>query len=205
MTLFSDKYPKSARGFGVSLAGYEAWESACADHNWLPADTRVYGVADSLMLYAASWYNAGDLFSSARFFPVWYKLRQEFATMARRKVEDQREKRATWQGFLDFKLDNEQLEEMDGWEPTPAEMWELVDRLMNDGYRLTLSYSVKLKTATCTVMDDDPKRKSGGWGLSSGDADGAHALKAALYKHFLVLEGTWDSLLDAAPSVGRRY
>jgi len=204
MTLFSEKYPKSARAFDVSLSAYTAWELECAFHNWLTPDVRLYGMADALLLWAASWYNPSDLFANARFFPVFYKLRQEYAIMARRKVEDQREKRATFQGFLDFRLTADQLEEMDEWLPTPAQIWELVDKLMNDGYRLTLSYSAKTKTASCTLMDDNPARKSGGWGLSSADGDAAHALKAACYKHFLVLQGTWATLLDTPIVRGQR-
>lgn len=124
--------------------------------------------------------------------------------MARRAVKEQAEKRATWQGFIDFRLTNDQLAELDDWQPTPVEIWESVDRLLGDKYRVTLSYSAKLKTATCSIMDDDPMRKSGGWALSSADGDGASALKAAIYKHFLVLNGSWETVLDIPASVGRR-
>lgn len=124
--------------------------------------------------------------------------------MARRTVKNERDARAKWQGFLDFRLSESQLDGLDEWQPAVAEIWECVDTLMENRYRVTLSYSDTYHTATCSIIDDDPKRKAGGWALASSDVDAAGALKAAIYKHFTVLEGNWETLLDMPNTTGRR-
>lgn len=202
--MFSEKHPQAARKFDISLRGYEAWESACADHNWLKPSDRLYSDADGLLSFVAFWYNPGDVFVNARFWNTFGNLRQEYAKMARRKLRETEEKKAAWLGFLDKRLTEQELDELDEWQPSPAEIWESVDKLILDGYRVTLSYNPKFKTATATIIDEKAGRKAGGWSLASSDANGALALKAAVFKHFIVLEGSWDVLLDLPLTPGKR-
>jgi len=124
--------------------------------------------------------------------------------MARKTNNNLPPKRAKWQGFLDYRLTEDELVELDEWKPKPAEIWESVDALMNGNYRVTLSYNPNTKTATATITDDEPTRKSGGWALASSDGDCALAVKAAVFKHFHVLQGSWENLLDLPNTAGRR-
>ena len=123
--------------------------------------------------------------------------------MAGKRVKDSTPKRATWIGFLDFRLSEAQIDELNDWQPSVAEVWEKVDALLLGGYKITLSYNPKFHTSSVTLIDEDGSRKSGGYGLSSSHTDGALALKTALFKHFVVLEGTWETLLDAPLTPGR--
>jgi len=106
------------------------------------------------------------------------------------------DERAAWKGFLDRRLSDGELDEMDGWKPTPAEVFELLDGMIQDGYRLTLSYNKQTKLASVTIIDDEKKRASGGYALSNADTDGASALKMAVWKHVVLLGKLWDGLLD---------
>lgn len=124
--------------------------------------------------------------------------------MAGRRAADTSVKKAKWSGFLDFRLSDDQLADLDDWQPSVAEIWEKVDSVLHDGYKVTLSYNAKYHTATATLIDESLSRRSGGYGLSSSDSDGALALKAAMFKHFVVLQGTWESLLDQPLVAGRR-
>jgi len=124
--------------------------------------------------------------------------------MARKTGNNLPPKRAKWQGFVDYRLTEDELNELDGWQPAPAEIWENVNTLMNANYRVTLSYNANTKTATATITDDEPTRKAGGWALASSDSDCALALKAAVFKHFHVLGATWEHLLDVPNAGGRR-
>jgi len=124
--------------------------------------------------------------------------------MARKTNKNMPPARAKWQGFLDYRLTEDQLMELDGWQPTLVEIWEQADMLLTSNYRVTLSYNANTKTATATIIDDEPTRKAGGWALASSDSNGATALKAALYKHFHVLAADWENLLDIPNAGGRR-
>ena len=203
LTRLSELYPRTAEKFGNSLSALTRLESEWLEHGW-SASVYVFAYSDDLSVRAASWRDAGNLFLSYRFSVLLYMFRAEYAAMAGRKPKESRAQRAKWIGFLDYRLTEDELSGLDEWMPTTAEIWERVDALIEGGYRLALSYNTQFKVATCTIMDDDGKRKCGGYGLSSSDADGAMALKAALYKHFEVLLGSWDSLLDAPLTTGRR-
>lgn len=199
----AELYPRTAERFDNSRVALRRLETEWSDHGWL-ASEYVFAYADDLSVRAAAWCNADNLFLSYRFSILLYKFRAEYAAMAGRKPKESRAVRAKWIGFLDYRLTEDELSGLDDWTPTTAEIWERVDSLIEGSYRLALSYNPQFKVATCTIMDDDPSRRSGGYGLSSSDGDGAMALKAALYKHFEVLHGTWDSLMDAPLTTGRR-
>jgi len=203
MSEFSERYPLTAGKFDTSHEGFSSWVLACEDHGW-HASEEIFPLADSLMMVAVSWYQPRSVFTSYKFSYRFARMQLELGKMARKTTQQKKVARAKWQGFIDYRLTEDQLMELDEWNPTPAEIWEQTDRLMEANYRVTLSYNTGTKTATATLIDDDPERKSGGWALASSDSNGALALKAALYKHFLVLQGSWENLLDLPNTGGRR-
>jgi len=162
-------------------------------------------VADDLFKRLLSWYEPTNLFYAPRFLSKLYLFREYAKTMANNTKTDKKSSaRAAWKGFLDFRLDDAQLSELDEWQPSALELMEHVDAIMFDGYRFTLSYNKQTKLATCTLIDDVKDRVSGGYGLSTADATAALALKAAVYKHALVLERSWASLVGTPSQGGRR-
>lgn len=199
----AELYPRTSVKFDVSHEADFRLVQEWLDHNWI-AGTYLFGYAEDLLVRAASWTVDSNLFLSYRFSILLYKFRAEYAAMAGRKPKETRAARAKWVGFLDYRLSEDEIAGLDEWAPAVAEIWEKVDKLIEDGYRLALSFNAQFKVATCTIMDDDANRKAGGYGLSSSDTDGAGALKAALYKHYIVLEGKWDRLLEAPLAPGRR-
>jgi len=203
VTRFTELFPRIAAKFGDTPAAVVRFDAELADHGW-SLSSYAYAYADDLIVRAVSWRTDSNLFLSYTFSILLYKFRAEYAAMSGRKPKETRAARAKWVGFLDYRLSEEEIDGLDAWSPPVAEIWEGVDKLIEDGYRLALSYNAQFKVATCTIMDDDSNRKAGGYGLSSSDTDGAGALKAALYKHFIVLEGKWDRLLDAPLTTGRR-
>lgn len=202
-TRFTALFPRTAAVFGERDVDLVLFEADLLDHGW-QASPYLFGYADDLTVRAASWRTDTSLFSSYGFSILLYKFRAEYATMSGRKPRESRAVRAKWIGFLDYRLTEDELDGLDDWKPTTAEIWERVDSLIENGYRLALSYNAQFKVSTCTIMDDEASRKSGGYGLSSSDSDGALALKAALYKHFEVLKSSWDTLMDAPLTPGRR-
>lgn len=203
MSDFLRLYPQTAARFDVSVHGFNELCASWGDHGWR-VSIEAYALADALMIYAASWTQPSNIFHSGRFIYKLSKFQRELDFMARRTTQQKKQARAKWQGFLDYRLTEDQLMELDEWQPSPAEVWEQADALITSNYRVTLSYNEQTRTATATLIDDDPNRKAGGWALASSDANCALALKAALYKHFLVLQGSWENLLDLPNQGGRR-
>jgi len=202
--MFDDLFPPRYTMFSRGTLGAERWfrlkygEGVSAEYSMILE-------ADDLLDRALSWYESYDLFSNPRFLLKLSVLRKAFSLMAGNNSKDKKPAaRPSWQGFLDFRLDDDQLTELDEWQPSSLEVFEAIDGILLSGYRLTVSYNPQTKLATCTIIDDDKKRPSGGYGLSTADVNSAAALKAAVYKHSLVLQGDWSSLLDKPSQGGRR-
>lgn len=197
--LFERLFPGTALNFDVRLSaatlGIGAEGNANDERIWLAALS-----ADVLLIRAASYRETFDLFSRPKFWTELFLFSQlsggetGMAAKGQRKQED----RAAWKGFLDFRLSDGQLEELDAWKPKPTEIFTIIDQMLADDFRLTLSYNKRTKLSSCTIIDDSPARKSGGFALSTQDDNGAAALKAAVYKHYTVLQGDWLPLLDTS-------
>lgn len=200
---FVDLFPSSSAKFAWDLRDLANVDAEWLLHGWEP-DGRVHLHADDLLVRCASWRQDYSLFSAYSFLQLLWKFREEYHSMSGRKAKEVSYKRATWVGFLDFRLSEDELLALDDWQPTAAEIWESVDTLIESNYRLTLSYNERLKLASVTLIDDNPERRSGGYGLSSSDRDGALALKAAVFKHFHVLQGSWERLIDQPLTRGQR-
>jgi len=161
--------------------------------------------ADHLAIRVVSHREKIDLFGSYKFWRLFRAFAEERADMAGKSRKDERQQsdRPEWKGFLDLRLTDEQLEALDAHKPKPSELFGSVDDLIQTDYRFILSYNRRTKLASCTIMDDSPERKSAGYGLSSSDTDGIGALKMAIYKHLVLLEGNWDTLISQPPKARR--
>jgi len=93
--------------------------------------------------------------------------------------------------------------ECDQWTPSEADIWEGVERCIEDGLSISISYSQKSGMATAMFKDYRPGSKTAGWALSAQDANGALALKLLLYKHMTLLQGNWLPLTQQGTR-GRR-
>ena len=202
--MFDELFPRSSSKFDTSALGAATWKQGLRDdlvgYMWSIALS-----SDELLKRCASFRGDGDLFVSYKFVNKFGGMRAEMATMNKTKVKDgiKQQEKAEWIGFLELRLTDLELEELDNWKPKPAEIWEVVDACIAGGYRFTLSYNNRSHLASCTMIDDNSSRRTGGYALSSSDGDGALALKMAVFKH-LKLSGNWDILLSSDAPKGRR-
>lgn len=160
---------------------------------------RLSYVADKLSSRAVSWTGEGSMFENPSFFYLWMTFWNGVEAMAGtgKKAGTDRYAKPDWQGFVERRLTDEELVELDNWHPEAAEIWETVSALTQEGYDFKLSYSPILHAATATMVDGRPKLRTTGYALSARDANGALALKALLFKHMLILESDWVPLLDS--------
>lgn len=203
--MFDDLFPRTAFHFDVSVLSSSEWLEGLSEED----ASRRWSLAvlsDELLRSCASYHGDGDLFLSSRFLSKLAITRRELNMVTRRgKSKDaiKQEDKADWVGFLDFRLSEGLLSELDDWKPRPADIWTEVDLCIQSGYRFTMSYNPRTHLASVTMICDDPEQKWGGYALSSSDTDGALALKMAVFKH-LQLQRDWSALMTDQPVKGRR-
>jgi len=198
---FDLKFPQSARKFTMEVSALSTKAKAQVDDNtWF-----LMLSSDLLLSRAVSHREKSDLFTISSFWRTLSVFRSEraMATKKRPNPERQQNDRAEWIGFLDRRLTDDEIAALDESKPKPSELWAAVDDILSSGYRFILSYNKRTKLASVTLVDDDPDRKTGGYALSSSDTDGAGALKMAVFKHVVLLERDWSSLLDQPAKVRR--
>jgi len=198
---FDELFPKAAEKVTVELPAMLIRARTGADTN----EWYLVWHADILARRCLSHRQKTNLFENYSFWRTFDAFSKERAEMASRKRNPERQQgeRAEWKGFLDLRLDDDQLNRLDQSKPKPSELFASVDDMVQAGYRFILSYNNRTKLVSVTVMDDDPSRKSGGYALSSSDEDSLGALKMAVYKHLVLLEGDWTRLLDVPPKTRR--
>jgi hypothetical protein len=202
--LFDQHFPKTRQAFSPSTLSSERFLREKYGEN-APLIGGYLLVADDLLKRALSWYESDNLFASPRFLSKLYLFREFAKTMANNKASERnQDKDASWKAFLDCRLTDDQLVELDEWQPSALEIFEYVDATLLDGYKLSLSYNKQTQLASCTLIDRLKSRVSGGYGLSTSDTNAAAALKAAMFKHCLVLERSWASLVGTPSRGGRR-
>lgn len=198
--LFDEMFPKASLKLTPEMSALVRRRNGVSDTEW-----RLSWFADTLMRRCLSHRQKTNLFENYSFWRTYNAFAEEMANMAGRKRNPERrtDERAEWKGFLDLRLNDEQLATLDASKPKPTDLFSTVDTIMQDGYRFMLSYNNRTKLVSVTLVDDNPDRKTGGYALSSSDEDAAGSLKMAIYKHMVLLEGNWSRLLDQ-PSKSRR-
>ena len=201
--MFDELFPRSASHFAPNALSSREWKNGTEDAT-LHFRWSMMLFADDLQRMCASHRSKSDRFSGHKFVQKLHLFHTEYAAMTKRTLPQQtrQDDRAEWKGFLDLRLDDETLTELDSWKPRPTEVWEEVDRAIREGYRFTLTYNSRTKMTSCTMIDDLSSRKTGGYALSSSDTDGALALKMAIFKH-VKLGRVWDELIGRSLAPGK--
>ncbi len=137
ISTFEKHHPKSAAGFDMSPAGLYRWRLEVDDHNWTYSPIFV-GLCEDLLFYCATWYNEHNAFTAPRFSARLWLLRKELDIMARKTSNSKLPKRADWKGFLDFRLTEDDLNDCDEWQPSPQEVWVMVDNLIQADLTITV-------------------------------------------------------------------
>ena len=198
--LFDEMFPRASLKLTPEVSALRRRRANVIDAEW-----RLLWFAETLMRRCLSHRQKTNLFENYSFWRTFYAFSEERSNMAGRKRNPERrtDDRAVWQGFLDLRLNDEQLVALDASKPKPSDLFASVDDIAQAGYRFMLSYNNRTKLVSVTLVDDNPDRATGGYALSSSDEDAAGALKMAIYKHMVLLEGDWSSLLDK-PARSRR-
>src|SRR6266567_4740829 len=166
--MFDDLFPSTSHKFDLQPLDASNWKDQLEDNSLLFTWSQ-WVLSCELLSRAASYHGDANLWEMQRFYGRVSYLRSEFAMASGRKKQDpiKDASKAEWKGFLDYRLDEVELSELDQWKPKPPDLWSEIDEMIGAGYRLTLTYNAKMHLASCTIIDDSNTRPSGGFALSS--------------------------------------
>ena len=105
-----------------------------------------------------------------------------------------------WKGFKDFKLTAEQLEGFASFDVDDDDLMDLIQTVLAEGYKLTLTYNGQSDTYNCALTCNAEKHKNQGYTMSAFAHSAYTAMKLLMYKHAVLLEGDWDKI--PAPQKG---
>jgi len=153
--------------------------------------------AEQIFALMASYYSPDNFFEKYRAANAFAEFRMIYTEfyMPARKVQPTTGDRPEWQGFLERRLSDMELQAFDEHEWNAVEILAALDEMMLSGYKVTLSYQSKDKAFTATVMDQRKGSMTAGYALSATDGTGFGALCMLLYKHIEILSGEWGILL----------
>jgi len=105
-----------------------------------------------------------------------------------------------WKGFKDFKLTAEQLEGFASFDVDDDDLMDVVQSVLGEGYKLTLTYNGQSDTYNCAITCNAEKHENEGYTMSAFAHTAYIAMKLLMYKHTVLLEGDWDKI--PAPQKG---
>lgn len=207
---FDKLFPRTASHFSASTVSADAWARA-AENDGLIVTGQYLLLAEDLLKRCESWRQRVNLFSAPNFSLTFTRFREAHAIMTKQSFNRaQPQPKAQFRGFLEYRLTDDQLAELDEWQPSAMDVFAYCDKLLTGGIKISLSYNERTKLATCSLMDERKKlsdgepNPAGGYMLSTSDTSCSLALKAGIYKHFMALEASWTALIDRPSQGGRR-
>jgi len=176
------------RALTWKMAGYKllAWE----------ADS----TAEVLALKVSNYRQREDIFNGRAFVGRWGQFNSLWEnfympTRSRNNKPTRSEQPFATKGFLERRLSDGEILELDAWKPKPIEIFDHMAGMTHEGLKITLTYKADTGSGICTLTDNRPTSPTEGYALSSFDTDCLQALKMAIYKHTAILAGDWTSLL----------
>lgn len=105
-------------------------------------------------------------------------------------------------GYVQIDLDKAQTEDCKSRKWDAETFATSLQRLVVDGYRVTLSEDTYNECYQATITPQDVKHKHAGWHLSGRGSNVAKALKQLVYIHYEVLDTDWrEYCVTAKPKI----
>lgn len=105
-----------------------------------------------------------------------------------------------WRGFKDFRLTADQLEAFAVFEVHDDDLMDLIQTVLTEGYKLTLTYSSQSDTYNCSMTCNAEKHPNQGYTMSAFAPSMYAAMRLLMFKHFVLLDTNWENI--PAPQKG---
>ena len=107
-------------------------------------------------------------------------------------------KTGQWTQFVDIPLAGASWADIQEAFPDLDSCHDALAELIVDGYRVSFAYNPQSNAITCSVTCKAAGNPNEGKTFTSFAASWASALEIALYKHYVIAEGSWGSREDGA-------
>jgi len=109
--------------------------------------------------------------------------------------------RVEWKGYVPCELSVAQREELRGQSVMPDELLLTLDKLIDDGYSVTMTWDLYNKCFQASMTSKFAEEEHAGWTLTGRGSGSLKALRQLFYKHFVILKENWGS----ATNLGSDY
>lgn len=95
--------------------------------------------------------------------------------------------------FINYNLDKTQQKECKAYVITEPELFDRLSALITDGYRFGVSLDRDDRTFSAFMQARTSEGPNAGYILTGRGSTAFKALKQLLYKHFVCLDGSWET------------
>ena len=94
--------------------------------------------------------------------------------------------------FIQYELDKASQSACKAWEVTSDALVDAIDRLADDGYRVTVKWDTYSASFMCSLQQIHDDGRNKGYILTGRGSTGCKALKQVLFKHYTVMQEDWQ-------------
>lgn len=190
---------------------YTPWERAdfYVNHSFRPFVADARASSQLLWLYMYSYRQRENIATKVKFWKLYLQfvdaLGRLYNVPTRKNPHREESAQALGQlTFLNLRLTEEQISEMDNAKVTPAQLVTSLAAVIEGGLAFSLNWNSERETANATFMDKREDSDCKGYALSAFGRDVPDALKILLFKHLNLLGGDWRELIGKPQSTNRR-
>lgn len=98
--------------------------------------------------------------------------------------------------FINYDLNDAQKAECKSWPMSEADVFKAVEEMITDGYKFTIKWDSYSRSFSCFVQAAEDGAVNSGKILTGRGSGAYKAVKQALYKHHVCLEGDWTAYVE---------
>lgn len=195
----------------IHYTHYADWERSefWLDASFRPRVVNARACANLLYYYIVSYHSRDNIILKTKFWKLYLQFLDalgEVYNVPTKRNPRREEPAQTFEKltFLNLRLTEEQMVEMDNTKATPAQIMTSLAAVIEGGLAFSLNYNQERETANATFMDKREDSPAQNHALSAFGTDIPDALKILLYKHLNVLGGDWAELIGKPQNTNRR-
>ena len=101
-----------------------------------------------------------------------------------------------FKGYVQHNLKREEKDAYDAWEVSEEWLWEHVEVMVDNLYKISVSYDKYNSTYQCSATANGVVDGNSGWVLVARAPDCYNAMRLLLFKHFILMESDWSAFQE---------
>ena len=112
------------------------------------------------------------------------------------------DRRVEWVGYVNKRMTDQSREQLEAWDFTFEDCFDLLVRRVEQGYKFTLAYMKDNDTFTASLTCNDPKSADAGMTLNGFAPSSDLAIRVLMFKDSILLSEGWSGASDPLPRIG---